>query len=114
MAETVQILVPELGRSVTQARIRKWLKKVGDPVLAYEPVVAVDTDHATHELHAPVVGTLCEVTAEPGQVVAIGREIGKIARGSSNRKWAVYGSERTWRTEFPTLSLIATWLGWKR
>ena len=114
MAEAVRIVVSELGRSATQARVRRWLKEVGEPVLAFEPLVELETDHATLELRAPAVGTLSAVTARQGEIVPVGAEIGTIAAGLSDTKWTVYGSAPGWRKEFPQLSRVAAWLGWKR
>jgi 2-oxoglutarate dehydrogenase E2 component (dihydrolipoamide succinyltransferase) len=114
MPEKVRIVVPELGGSITQATIRRWLKQVGDPVLAAEPLVELDTGRLTMALRAPVVGIVSETSARPGETVSIGREIGKIIPGTSDTKWTVYGSKPSWRNEFPRLSQFATWLGWKR
>jgi len=114
MVDTVGVVVPELGGSITQARIRRWLKQVGEPVLAAEPLVELDTDTVTLQLRAPSVGTLSAVSARPGDTVSVGTEVGKITPGSSHAKWVIYGNEPSWRNEFPLLSQIATWLGWKR
>jgi pyruvate/2-oxoglutarate dehydrogenase complex dihydrolipoamide acyltransferase (E2) component len=113
MADTVPIVVPNLGRSVAQARIRRWLKNTGETVLAFEPLVEVETDRATIELHAPTVGTLSSVSAGPGEIVTVGAEIGAIKQGLADTTWTVY-REAPWRSMFPLLSQIATWLGWKR
>jgi 2-oxoglutarate dehydrogenase E2 component (dihydrolipoamide succinyltransferase) len=112
MTDTIQIVVDGLG-SVTQARVRRWLKKVGEPVLAFEPLVELDTDHATIELRARSVGRLTAVMAGAGEVVSAGAAIGVIAPGTSDTKWTVY-REPGWRDDFPLLSQIATWLGLKR
>lgn len=112
MAKTVQIVVQGLG-SARQATVSRWLKRVGEPVLAFEPVVELRTDRLTVELRAPSVGTLATVSAGVGEAVLPGAEIATVVPGAPQGKWAVYGSEPSWRREFPLLSQVATWLGWK-
>jgi 2-oxoglutarate dehydrogenase E2 component (dihydrolipoamide succinyltransferase) len=76
------IVVPGLGESVTEATVAKWMKKVGDPVRADEPLAELETDKVTQELYAPTAGTLGEITAPAGSVVAIGAVIGQIVDGA--------------------------------
>jgi 2-oxoglutarate dehydrogenase E2 component (dihydrolipoamide succinyltransferase) len=76
------IVVPGLGESVTEATVAKWMKKVGDPVKADEALAELETDKVTQELYAPTAGTLGEITAPAGSVVAIGAVIGQITDGA--------------------------------
>jgi 2-oxoglutarate dehydrogenase E2 component (dihydrolipoamide succinyltransferase) len=76
------IVVPGLGESVTEATVAKWMKKVGDPVKADEALAELETDKVTQELYAPTAGTLGEITAPAGTVVAIGAVIGQITDGA--------------------------------
>jgi 2-oxoglutarate dehydrogenase E2 component (dihydrolipoamide succinyltransferase) len=76
------IVVPALGESVTEATVAKWMKNVGDPVKADEPLAELETDKVTQELYAPAAGTLGEITAPAGSVVAIGAVIGQIVEGA--------------------------------
>src|SRR5512134_2614018 len=76
------IVVPGLGESVTEATVAKWMKKVGDPVKADEALAELETDKVTQELYAPTAGTLGEITAPEGSVVAIGAVIGQITDGA--------------------------------
>jgi 2-oxoglutarate dehydrogenase E2 component (dihydrolipoamide succinyltransferase) len=76
------IVVPGLGESVTEATVAKWMKKVGDPVKADEALAELETDKVTQELYAPIAGTLGEITAPEGSVVAIGAVIGQITDGA--------------------------------
>ena len=62
-----EIVVPALGESITEATVAKWLKKVGDAVAADEPLVELETDKVTLEVHAPAAGTLGEITRRGGQ-----------------------------------------------
>ncbi len=77
------IVVPGLGESVTEATVAKWMKNVGDPVKADEPLAELETDKVTQELYAPSAGTLGEITAPAGSVVAIGAVIGQIVDGAA-------------------------------
>ncbi len=76
------IVVPGLGESVTEATVAKWMKNVGDPVKTDEALAELETDKVTQELYAPAAGTLGEITAPAGSVVAIGAVIGQIVDGA--------------------------------
>ncbi len=75
---SVEIRVPTLGESVTEATIGQWFKKVGDAVAADEPVVELETDKVTIEVPAPSAGTLESIAANPGDTVNVGALIGAI------------------------------------
>ena len=77
------IVVPGLGESVTEATVAKWMKNVGDAVKADEPLAELETDKVTQELYAPAAGTLGEIIAPAGSVVAIGAVIGQITDGAA-------------------------------
>ncbi len=74
----VEIRVPTLGESVTEATIGQWFKKVGDTVAADEPVVELETDKVTIEVPAPSAGVLEAISANPGDTVNVGALIGAI------------------------------------
>jgi 2-oxoglutarate dehydrogenase E2 component (dihydrolipoamide succinyltransferase) len=76
-----QIIIPEMGESVTEGTIARWFKQVGDTVAADEPLVEVETDKVTVEIPAPAAGTLSEIAAQEGTDVAVGAIIGAIAEG---------------------------------
>jgi 2-oxoglutarate dehydrogenase E2 component (dihydrolipoamide succinyltransferase) len=78
----VEIRVPTLGESVTEATIGQWFKKVGDTVAADEPVVELETDKVTIEVPAPSAGVLETISANPGDTVNVGALIGAIGEGS--------------------------------
>ncbi len=66
------LTLPEVGETVTEGTIERWLKQPGDKVKKYEPIVEVDTDKVLVELPSPVNGTLKEILAPEGSTVAIG------------------------------------------
>jgi 2-oxoglutarate dehydrogenase E2 component (dihydrolipoamide succinyltransferase) len=79
----IEIRVPTLGESITEATVGKWFKKAGDPVKADEPLVELETDKVTLEVNAPSPGVLSEIVAETGQTVAIGALLGQVAAGAA-------------------------------
>src|ERR1700684_4412166 len=79
----IEIRVPTLGESITEATVGKWFKKAGEPVQADEPLVELETDKVTLEVNAPSPGVLSEIVAETGQTVAIGALLGQVADGAA-------------------------------
>jgi 2-oxoglutarate dehydrogenase E2 component (dihydrolipoamide succinyltransferase) len=79
----IEIRVPALGESITEATVGKWFKKAGEPVQADEPLVELETDKVTLEVNAPSPGVLSEIVAETGQTVAIGALLGQVAAGAA-------------------------------
>ncbi len=65
----IEIRVPTLGESITEATVGKWFKKAGETVRADEPLVELETDKVTLEVNAPGAGVLSEIAAETGQTV---------------------------------------------
>ena len=74
----VTIVVPQLGESVVEGTIGKWLKKVGDPIAKDEPVVEIITDKINIELPAPSAGTLGQIAVAEGVVAQVGDTLGVI------------------------------------
>jgi 2-oxoglutarate dehydrogenase E2 component (dihydrolipoamide succinyltransferase) len=76
--------MPELGESVTEGTVTRWLKKVGDSVQVDEPLVEVSTDKVDTEIPSPVAGVLVSITAEEDDVVEVGGELARIGSGSQS------------------------------
>jgi len=66
------LTLPEVGETVTEGTIEKWLKVPGDKVAKYEPIVEVNTDKVNVELPSPVSGTVVEILVAEGETVPIG------------------------------------------
>jgi 2-oxoglutarate dehydrogenase E2 component (dihydrolipoamide succinyltransferase) len=79
----IEIRVPTLGESISEATVGKWFKKAGETVRADEPLVELETDKVTLEVNAPGAGVLSEITAETGQTVAIGALLGQLSGGAT-------------------------------
>ena len=69
------VKLPELGESVTEGTITRWLKQVGDTVEVDEPLLEVSTDKVDTEIPSPVAGTLLEIKAEEDETVEVGAEL---------------------------------------
>src|ERR1700682_1482001 len=82
MAKTTRVVMPQLGESVHEGTISKWLVQVGDRVVEFEPMLEVDTDKVNAEVPAPVTGILREILAKEGETVQAGAEIAVVELGS--------------------------------
>ncbi len=80
---TLEIRVPGLGESVTEATVAKWLKKPGDAVRADEPLVELETDKVTVEVPAPAAGVLADIQVQPGATIAVGGLLGTLNEGGA-------------------------------
>jgi len=79
----IEIKVPTLGESVTEATVAKWFKKPGDAVAADEPLVELETDKVTVEVNAPAAGALASIAVNEGTDVAVGALLGTIDEGAA-------------------------------
>jgi 2-oxoglutarate dehydrogenase E2 component (dihydrolipoamide succinyltransferase) len=79
---STQIVVPEVGESIADARVARWLKKEGDAVAAGEPVVELETDKVDLEVAAPKAGVIETITHGDGADVKIGDVLGTIREGA--------------------------------
>src|SRR5437868_8298498 len=75
------LVVPQLGESITEAVVAKWLKQVGDAVAVDEPVAELETDKITVQLPSPVAGAMGEQKVAVGATVKVGDVIGKVEGG---------------------------------
>ena len=79
----IEIKVPALGESVTEATVGKWLKKSGDAVKADEPLVELETDKVAIEVPSPTSGVLADILVAEGETVSIGTVLGMIREGAA-------------------------------
>jgi len=80
---TVEIKVPAMGESVTEATISKWFKKEGDAVKRDEPLLELETDKVTVEVPSPADGAIESISAQAGATVTVGALLGAIAEGKA-------------------------------
>ncbi|WP_031224392.1 biotin/lipoyl-containing protein, partial [Agrococcus pavilionensis] len=72
------IKLPELGESVTEGTITRWLKSVGDEIAVDEPLVEISTDKVDTEVPSPIAGTLTEILADEDDTVEVGAVIARV------------------------------------
>ncbi len=80
--QTVDIVTPTGGESVTEGTILEWSVKVGETVKAGDTVVEISTDKVDMELPAPAAGTITEILAQDGETVTVGQVIGRMSVGA--------------------------------
>ena len=78
-----KILVPDLGESITEATVLKWLKKKGETVNVDEAIVELETDKVNLEVPTPISGVLSEINSKNGDTVEIGAVLGLISQGKT-------------------------------
>ncbi len=80
---TTNVVMPQLGESVIEGTVGKWLKQVGDDVKLYEPIIEVITDKVTTEIPAPASGTLLQILVGEGTTVNAGTVVGVIGESQT-------------------------------
>ena len=80
--KTTRVVMPQLGESVHEGTISRWLVQPGDKVVEFEPMLEVDTDKVSAEVPSPVSGVLKEILAKEGQTVQAGAEIAVVEVGT--------------------------------
>jgi 2-oxoglutarate dehydrogenase E2 component (dihydrolipoamide succinyltransferase) len=78
----IEVKVPALGESITEATLGAWLKKPGDAVAADEPVASLETDKVSVDVPSPVAGVFGEALVAEGDTVNVGAVIATIGEGS--------------------------------
>lgn len=74
----IEVPMPQMGESIAEGTVSKWLKKVGDEVARDEPLLEISTDKVDAEIPSPTAGTLVEVLVEEGQTVEVGTIVAYI------------------------------------
>jgi 2-oxoglutarate dehydrogenase E2 component (dihydrolipoamide succinyltransferase) len=89
---TLDIKVPAMGESVTEATVARWFKKEGDAVARDEPLLELETDKVTVEVPAPASGAIESITAKAGDTVQVGAILGRLAEGKAGTPSTVAAS----------------------
>ena len=105
MALTVSM--PQLGESVTEGTIARWLKQPGEPVARYESIAEVASDKVNAEIPAPADGTFGEVIAAEGSVVSVGQPICTIEQAAAASATAPAAAPAAPAAEQPAVSVPA-------
>src|SRR5207245_9416445 len=77
-----EVLMPQMGESITEGTITKWLKKVGDSVQRDEPIFEISTDKVAAEIPSTAAGTLTEIKVPEGSTVTINTVVAVIGGGA--------------------------------
>ena len=75
----IDVVMPQMGESIVEGTLTKWLKKAGERVERDEPLFEISTDKVDTEIPAPAAGTLSEVLVEEGKTVGINTVVARIA-----------------------------------
>jgi 2-oxoglutarate dehydrogenase E2 component (dihydrolipoamide succinyltransferase) len=102
---SIELKVPGLGESITEATVGKWLKNIGDPVAVDEPVVALQTDKISIDVQSPTAGALEKMTFAEGATVKIGDILGFV---DSAKVGASPPVAKPAATEKPAAKTVAT------
>ena len=79
----VDVVMPQMGVSVSEGTVTKWLKNPGDTVEADEPLLEISTDKVDTEVPSPGSGVLSEILVDEGQTVEVGTLLARIAAGAA-------------------------------
>jgi 2-oxoglutarate dehydrogenase E2 component (dihydrolipoamide succinyltransferase) len=74
----VDVIMPQMGESITEGTMSRWMKQIGDTVKRDEPIFEISTDKVDAEIPAPVAGVLAEILVPDGQTVAVGTIVARI------------------------------------
>src|SRR5438477_5160802 len=80
------VVMPQMGESIVEGTLTKWLKKPGDKVERDEPLFEISTDKVDSEIPSPAAGILQEILVKEGQTVQINTVVATIGDGSSPAK----------------------------
>src|SRR6266446_10712639 len=78
-----QVVMPQMGESVAEGTIVRWLKKVGDVVERDEPLFEISTDKVDAEIPAPAAGVLSEIKVKEGETVAVNSVVAVIGQAAT-------------------------------
>ena len=77
------VVMPQMGESITEGTLTRWLKKTGEKVERDEPLFEISTDKVDTEIPSPVAGVLGEVLVQEGTTVAINSVVARISDGAA-------------------------------
>ena len=77
------VIMPQMGESIAEGTVTKWLKKIGDTVKRDEPLFEISTDKVDAEIPAPIAGVLTEILIQSGATVEVGTVVGRIGVAGS-------------------------------
>jgi len=103
----MDILMPQLGETVTEGTVTNWYKQVGDTVRADEALFDVETDKVSTEIPSPIAGVLAEVLVPVGQTVKVGTRLA-VVRGTGEQVAPAAAKPATKPPQTPPAAAVAT------
>src|SRR5215203_3846024 len=83
---SVEVVMPQMGESITEGTVSKWLKAVGDKIEKDEPILEISTDKVDAEVPSLVGGTLLEIRHQEGETVEVGTVVALVGSGVPSPK----------------------------
>src|ERR687895_187571 len=74
----IDVIMPQMGESIAEGTLSRWIKKVGEAVKRDEPIFEISTDKVDAEIPAPGAGVLAEILVQEGQTVAVQTVVARI------------------------------------
>src|SRR5688500_18875723 len=74
----IDVIMPQMGESIAEGTLSRWMKKVGDAVKRDEPIFEISTDKVDAEIPAPAAGVLAEILVQEGQTVAVQTVVARL------------------------------------
>jgi len=100
---SVEVVMPQMGESITEGTVSKWLKQVGDKIEKDEPLLEISTDKVDAEVPAPAGGVLLEIRANEGETVEVNSVVGVLGAEGEN---AVSGQQSVVKLKHQKLKRI--------
>ena len=102
-SEATEIVMPQMGESITEGTVSKWLKAIGDTIEKDEPLLEISTDKVDAEVPSPTAGTLLTINVQEGETVEVGAVLALVgAEGSVGSGQAPVGSQEN----VPAVTLV--------
>jgi pyruvate dehydrogenase E2 component (dihydrolipoamide acetyltransferase) len=79
----IDVIMPQMGESIAEGTLSRWIKKVGDPIKRDEPIFEISTDKVDAEIPAPAAGVLAEILVQEGETVAVQTLVARIETDAS-------------------------------
>ncbi|HWA15171.1 MAG TPA: biotin/lipoyl-containing protein, partial [Gemmatimonadales bacterium] len=74
----IDVIMPQMGESITEGTLSRWMKKLGDEVKRDEPIFEISTDKVDAEIPAPGAGTIAEILVNEGQTVPVNTVVARL------------------------------------
>ena len=105
---SVEVVMPQMGESITEGTVSKWLKSVGDKIEKDEPILEISTDKVDAEVPSPAAGTLLEIRHQEGETVEVGTALAVIGAEGEEPVGSGQKAEGSAPAEAPTPEILTT------